>query len=344
MKVPSIITDAWEHFKDNRSIISAVELSPFVSQNHVYQLTLNDRSNLIAKSSRYGNYQYFVQDHQAIRQWINLLQGSRYANFLAGTWQKDSEVFTYQAENEWVVFYEELPLVKRLPAVLSNDDIRNFAIEMAQFHRASLQVASHMTIKVKSAWNDVHSLFLRLRSNEIAIDYKQKQYLMNQCNLFARNQKKLGYDNMIKVPILVDWNIGNFSIQEQNDESFEVVSRWDYDWFRIEPLVFDFYFFSRVVRQEGDRVDFSYLPEPLLEPRFHYFLSEYVKILPLKKADFLMLKEAYRFFILNYVIKDGYDFFQPAIFMRLKQEALQYYLPVLDTMNFSYVFKEFYFD
>ena len=49
--------------------------------------------------------------------------------------------------------------------------------------------------------------------------------------------------------------------------AFRLFSRWDYDWFRIEPRMLDFYFLSRVSSSTGDRTRFTYGPHTLVEPR-----------------------------------------------------------------------------
>ena len=41
-----------------------------------------------------------------------------------------------------------------------------------------------------------------------------------------------------------------------SDGTFRLYSRWDYDWFRIEPRLLDFYFLSRVSSKTGDRTLF----------------------------------------------------------------------------------------
>ena len=52
------------------------------------------------------------------------------------------------------------------------------------------------------------------------------------------------------------------------DGSFRLFSRWDYDWFRIEPRLLDFYFLSRVSSRTGDRTRFTYGAHTLVEPTF----------------------------------------------------------------------------
>jgi hypothetical protein len=98
----------------------------------------------------------------------------------------------------------------------------------------------------------------------------------------------------------------------------------------MDSRVFDFYFFSRVVSNLGDKTVFSYSIETLMEDRFIMFLKEYHKIYPLTEPEIRFMKEAYRFFILNYVIKDGYHFFHEIYASKLQKEAYELYFPSLD--------------
>jgi hypothetical protein len=146
------------------------------------------------------------------------------------------------------------------------------------------------------------------------------------------NAAALGYHAMQRIPVLIDWNIGNFSVGF-DERGFKLFSRWDYDWFRIEPRSLDFYFCARVVRDEGDQTTFSYLTGPLAETRFLTFLRAYHQVYPLSENDVLFIKEAYRFFILNYVVRSGEHFFRPSIYRRLVREATEVYLPSLANLD-----------
>ena len=97
----------------------------------------------------------------------------------------------------------------------------------------------------------------------------------------------------------------------------------------------DFYFCARVVRSEGDQTAFSYTAEPFFEERFMKFLRAYHSVHQLTKDELLFLKEAYRFFILNYVLRVGEHFFQPELCHRLQQEAVEEYLPHLELVDFE---------
>jgi hypothetical protein len=94
--------------------------------------------------------------------------------------------------------------------------------------------------------------------------------------------------------------------------------------------VLDFYFLSRVVSNAGDRTVFSYYINTLMEDRFIIFLEEYHKVFPLTANEIRFMKEAYRFFILNYVIKDGKRFFKEQYAEKLQAEAFNIYLPSVE--------------
>jgi hypothetical protein len=112
-------------------------------------------------------------------------------------------------------------------------------------------------------------------------------------------------------------------------------SRWDYYWFRIDTRMLDFYFFSRVSSETGDRTSFTYSPHTLLEPRFINFLRHYHEVFPLSKRELLFLPWAYRFFILNYVIREGAKFFREDISVKFRKDATRIYLPMLNDFDAS---------
>jgi hypothetical protein len=150
--------------------------------------------------------------------------------------------------------------------------------------------------------------------------------LKHHCEQFLKNRLKYNPSSFEMIPIFIDWNIGNFSVTDK----LELYSRWDYDWFRVSYRMMDFYFFSRVVSDAGDKTVFSYLINPMMEDRFILFLEEYHKINPLTANEIRFLREVYRFFILNYVIKDGRHFFTEQYAKKLKEEAFEIYLPSVD--------------
>ena len=67
-----------------------------------------------------------------------------------------------------------------------------------------------------------------------------------------------------------------------------------------------------------------------MEERFLLFLKSYHQVYPLTEPEIRYLKECYRFFILNYVIKDGRFFFHEIFSGKLQKEAFDMYLPSID--------------
>lgn len=338
-ELPSeLVEEAWAAYGDPRSIQKVLEISAEVSTNRVYDLLLSDQSKVIAKVSAYGSYFQFREDHLRIHRWHSLLKETRYGGFLADAFTKDGRVFTYYNGQGWAVFYNEVPKEAMMPRVLDEEEIAMLGREVATFHRACGRVARRMPPTSKSLKSDIMMLLelLKIRQwqEESHFNPDEVGFLAHQCESFLFNVERLGYEYRHKLPVLIDWNIGNFSVKREGHE-FRLFSRWDYDWFRIEPRILDFYFFSRVVSTAGDRTVFSYLAETLMEDRFRIFVKAYNSVYPLSPDELALLLESYRFFILNYVIKDGEHFFREGYCQRLKQEAVAVYLPSLDDKQFN---------
>lgn len=336
--VPAILNDAWSAYDPQDAIVAVDETSAGVSTNRVYHLGLASGRSVFSKVSSYGSFVHFRQDHARITQWIRELAGTRYDRFLARVLLVNGEVFTYERDGVWVVFYEEAPRRGVLPRVLSDAQIRNLASEMAQFHKASAEVAVRLSPTWQSLGSDLAALYDQMQdararlSHELSVE--QSILVRRHCDLFFNNAERLGYHGFLKLPVLTDWNRGNFSVA-YDEHGFSLYSRWDYDWFRIEPRALDFYFFSRVVREEGDQTVFSYTATPLVEPRFLAFVRSYHEVYPLTQQELAFLGEAYRFFLLNYVVRTGEHFFLPEFHKRLSREAVTRYLPELETLDLS---------
>ncbi len=336
--VPPIVTAAWDAYGERRQVVEIRELSANVSTNSVYLLLLDDGHAVVAKRSSYGSYVHFRQDHIRIEEWIHRLRGTRYANLLAEVLTKNDEVFTYREGEEWVVFYGQQPFYDFLPRVLTDAQIESFGEEMGLFHRSCLEISDRVRPTWQSLGADVASLHDAIGSSqwrrERGFSDITTGFIRAHCDAFLGNADALGYHEWSKIPVLIDWNLGNFSVG-MDGEGFKLFSRWDYDWFRIEPRMLDFYFCARVVREEGDQATFSYTVDPLFEPRFQRFLRAYHEVHRLTKEELLFLKEAYRFFVLNYVLRVGEHFFQPDICQRLQHESVEEYLPHLELVDFE---------
>lgn len=337
----AIIEDAWKEFDDSKVIKTISDVSAQVSTNHVFKIDFEDRHPIFAKLSYYGKYEHFQEDHVIINNLANNLE-TPYENFLAKSLVKNNQVFIHKYKHDlfdaWVIFYNPIKMRGRLPRRLEESDIVKLARELALFHKACNNVKKSLPTSSKTLYTDIESLLKILDGNCQPELLKNAELIREHCNCFIENTEKIGYKCLSKIPVFVDWNIGNFSIRKSTGGFY---SRWDYDWFRISNRVLDFYFFSRVVSDIGDRTVFSYVVEPLTEPRFLLFLKEYHKYYPLLPEELMFIKEAYRFFILNYVIKDGRYFFHEIYAQKLQKEAYEIYLPsIKNSLDTNIYFKE----
>lgn len=326
----NIVEQAWMAYDASRTIKSVSDISAKVSTNHVYKVVFTNDSFVIAKLSYFGRYEHFIEDHSIINVLANNLPDP-FENFLARSLIKENELFVHRVKNDqidaWVVFYRPVRINKMLPRRLETKHIKALGKEFATFHKACSQVKNTLPKSSKTLYSDLEHL-LEILNSDFG-KYEHRGYvdtLKEQIDTFYKNTQQLGFSDVEKIPVFVDWNIGNFSI----GPGTSLYSRWDYDWFRISTRIMDFYFLSRIVSDIGDRTVFSYNIGPLNEDRFILFLKTYHKHNPLSASEIRLLKEAYRFFILNYVIKDGRYFFHEIYATKLQQEAYTIYFPNLE--------------
>ena len=214
-----------------------------------------------------------------------------------------------------------------MPGRLQEGHIRNFGRQIGKFHLACSRIRNVLPKSSKTLRTDINSLLEQLETEEKRFGGKEIVSLIrHHCEQFLKNRNKCNAGSFEIIPVFIDWNIGNFSVID----NFQLFSRWDYDWFRMSSRMMDFYFFSRVVSDVGDRSVWSYVIGPLMEERFLLFLSEYHAVNPLIADEIRFLREVYRFFILNYVIKNGIYFFSDQYAKKLYAEAIEIYLPSVD--------------
>lgn len=329
----TIVKEAWQDYDKTREIERIVDISAKVSTNHVYRITFTDGNFIIAKLSYFGKYEHFVEDHSIIDTLSNNLP-TPFENFLARSLAKGNFLYVYRFQNQildaWVVFYRPIAIKKKLPRRLEEEQVMKLGEQVAMFHKACYSIRNTLPPSSKTLKTDIDHLLRLLQT-----DYGRYEHRMHieeikyQADLFLENSQYIKADEFIKIPVFVDWNIGNFSVTS----SGKLYSRWDYDWFRMGSRILDFYFLSRVVSDIGDRTVFSYVIGPLMEDRFLLFLKSYHKVFPLKIEEVRFLKEAYRFFILNYVIKDGRFFFHEIFATKLQKEAYELYFPSIETFD-----------
>lgn len=337
---PTIVKKSWQAFDSKRVIDSVEDISARVSTNHVFKVTFTNGQYIIAKLSYFGNYDNFVEDHGIINTMANNLLYP-FENFIAKSLVKNNKVFTYRYRQDyldvWVVFYNPIRADKKLPRRLEESHIKKLGTQVGLFHKACSEISSELPPITKTLQSDIDDLLVMLDSSEGYYQFRvYEDVIKEQCELFLKNIEAIGYKDFEKIPVFVDWNIGNFSVTSKT----ELYSRWDYDWFRVTSRVMDFYFFSRVVSDVGDRTIFSYVVSTLLEDRFMLFLKHYHAAYPLEEKEVRFIKEAYRFFILNYVVKFGRYFFHEIYANKLQKEAFETYLPSLDNFNVDKILKE----
>ena len=325
-----IVHEAWMAYDRSREIVRIEDISAKVSTNHVYRITLKDHNIIVAKLSYFGKFEHFVEDHTIINALSNNLPGP-FENFLARSLMKGNELFVHRHQSEvidaWVVFYRPIKIRHKLPRRLNEHQINRLGREAAKFHKACHTVRGTLPPSAKSMNVDIDGLLTELDTEEGDFHFHQYGTLIReQCDIFRKNYTKLDADSLDTIPVFVDWNIGNFSVTE----NFRFFSRWDYDWFRMSSRIMDFYFFSRVVSDVGDRTVFTYNIDILMEERFILFLKSYHEVFPLTEREILLLRETYRFFLLTYVVKYGRYFFHEVFATKLQKETFDIHLPSIE--------------
>ena len=337
---------AWADFGDPRVIVGIDDTSPNVSTNTVFRLHLSDRSSVFAKISNYGSYFLFAEDHDRLFRCTQLLQGTRFEDFLVPVLAKDnqpivSRPYTWYDGNLWVAFYGEASKRDMLPPQLNREQSRCLAQEIAQFHLVCDSISTEIPATSNSIKSDAIQRLDLLSSpfapRNFSLPPEHIGVLHRHTHDFLMELENIHYDTWRRIPVLVDWNLGNFSVDSHSTSSqpFSLFSRWDYDWFRVESRLLDFYFLSRVSSATGDRTQWSYSPHTLVEPEFVEFIRAYHEVFPLTEADIRFLPEAYRFFILNYVVREGARFFRPDLCTKFRSNAARSYLPAIEKLDLT---------
>lgn len=326
-----IIKKAWQGYDPTKIISVIKDISVRVSTNYVFHILFEDGDVIIAKLSYFGKYEHFKEDHRIIHSLSNNLLYP-FDNLLAKSLLKNNRVYTYRYKykkvDAWVVFYNPVRVEERMPRRLEDRHIQKFGQQIGRFHKACSKLRNVLPKSSKTLRTDISILQERIQQDEKEFGGKAKvEVLKHHCELFLKNRLKLNANTFETIPVFIDWNLGNFSVTSKGD----LFSRWDYDWFRMSSRMMDFYFFSRVVSDAGDKTVFSYRIDTMMEDRFILFLEEYHKVNPLTVNEIRFLREGYRFFILNYVIKDGNYFFSEQYARKLQAEAFEIYLPSVDT-------------
>jgi len=335
-----VVREAWAEYAsaadDSRTVVRTEEVSAHVSTNRVFRVHFADASTLVAKVSSYGSYFLFAEDHDRLARCALLLRHGRWAGFLADVLVVDKRPYTWYDGRCWCAFYTEVQRAESLPRILSTADITALAREIARFHHACADIAPALPPVSNSVKGDAIHLLDQLTNpfapRNFDLPPEDIGVLARFTHELLLQLETVHYDEWAKIPILVDWNLGNFSITRE-EGAVRLFSRWDYDWFRVESRLLDFYFLSRVSSSTGDRTSFTYSPHTLTEPRFVEFVRAYHEANPLTRRDIEFLPYAYRIFILNYVIREGARFFRDDLCAQFRRDAAHGYLESSTRLN-----------
>jgi len=232
-----LVATAWSAYDATRTIDHLVEVSAHVSTNRVFRVVFDDSSHIVAKISSYGSYFLFAEDHDRLFTSAQLLRGTRWEGFLAEVLPRDGHAYTWYDGTYWVAFYTDVERAMQLPSILNDEQIGNLAREIASFHRECSQIAGSLPATSNSVKGDAIHLLDQL-SHEFAAEHfglrhDDIEIAKRSTHQFLLHLEHIRFDEWDKIPVLVDWNLGNFSVKH-NDSQFELFSRWDYDWFRID--------------------------------------------------------------------------------------------------------------
>ena len=317
-----IITKAWHDYGDSRKIKEIKNISVEVSTNGVYLIQLDDSNILFAKFSYYGKHEAFLNDHLIINTLANNL-GLPFDRFLARSLVKGNQLYIYRYKNididASLVFYLPVTVGDKPPKILSLDQISRLGSNIARFHKSCDNIRKTLPRSNKNIYDDLRDLKIQLLNGNKHLD-PHADLIHKHIDTFVANSRMLRYKSFHKIPVFIDWNIGNFSV----NDNFSLCSRWDFDWFRVDSRMLDFYFLARVCSSVGDRTEFSYGYDILKEERFLLFLKSYHQVFPLTTNELIFMKESYRFFLLNYVLLEGQRFFHEAYGTKLQDEAITY--------------------
>jgi Ser/Thr protein kinase RdoA (MazF antagonist) len=331
---------AWAGLGDPRRITEVEETSAHVSTNRVFRLTLDDAAHVVAKVSSFGSYFLFAEDHDRLARLSARLQGGRWAGFLADVVTKDGRPYLWYDGRRWAALYVDVERGGQLPRRLSDAHVATLAREVAAFHLECARIAPHLPPTSGSMKGDLIHLLELLRAADAPLRFglpaADVARLDGHTHSLLLELERRHYDEWPRIPILVDWNLGNFSVRHEGDD-FRLHTRWDYDWFRVESRLLDFYFLSRVSSATGDRTRFAYSPHTLVESRFAAFLRAYHAEAPLARHELDFLPLAFKFFVLNYVVREGAKFFRPDLCEAFRRDAVRH-LDTADALDLGPLF------
>ena len=119
----------------------------------------------------------------------------------------------------WAVFYDDVPRREALPRSSTSTRSRNLGREMAEFHLACTDIAPAIPAGSKTIKSDAIHLLDLLESpfapRNFELPPESIGVLWRHTHQFLERLVELGYDEWRKIPVLIDWNLGNFSVRHR---------------------------------------------------------------------------------------------------------------------------------
>jgi hypothetical protein len=102
---------------------------------------------------------------------------------------------------------------KRLPRRLDEEHIVSLGQQVALFHKACHSIRNTLPPSSKTLNVDVDYLLKLTETDDGKYEYRMNLDKIKQhSSLFIENSTKLGEGSFNRIPVFVDWNIGNFPL------------------------------------------------------------------------------------------------------------------------------------
>ena len=144
---------------------------------------------------------------------------------LADIWSRDGRIFTWYDQHMWAVFYDDVPRRDALPRILSVGQIafilRDSAASFVIVSNGDLTVALDRDVG-EAGMGQLPFHLLDLLESPFAprnfdLPPEAISVLWKHTHRFLERLVEVGYDEWPKIPILIDWNLGNFSVETFDD-------------------------------------------------------------------------------------------------------------------------------
>ena len=118
-----------------------------------------------------------------------------------------------------------------MPRVLTQAQIDNLAEEVAAFHLSCAEIAPMVPPTSKTIKSDaIHLLDLvseRHAAARFGLDQSRLDIVRRHTHRFLVAVLESGYDYWQRIPVLIDWNLGNFSVEFDTVDTVDKIDKID---------------------------------------------------------------------------------------------------------------------